>query len=93
MFSKLDPLLGLHARAKMMLHAGSFGCSCDAEKHELAMKLCATRDNRNVVGNQHLFNVYIHPMPSFGSKIILHTVHDSKPVPLIKCAQSLFRTS
>lgn len=48
--------------------AGYFGCSCQMEVQNLAKKLCAAKPERTVLENQHLFNVYIHPMPSFGSE-------------------------
>lgn len=37
---------------------------CAAEAANLADKLCAPREGQTVLQQQHLFNVYIHSLPS-----------------------------
>ena len=38
---------------------------CDDRLARVADKVCAQQEGQSVLRQQHLFNVYIHPMPSF----------------------------
>ena len=40
---------------------------CDDRLARVADKVCAQQEGQPVLRQQHLFNVYIHPMPSFES--------------------------
>ena len=40
---------------------------CSAERLELAQQYCSNPQSVAVLQRQHLFSVYLHPLPDFGS--------------------------
>ena len=40
---------------------------CSAERLELAQRHCSNPQSVAVLQRQHLFSVYLHPLPDFGS--------------------------
>ena len=47
----------------------SQGCACSPDRVELAARACQAEEGtpRGVLGAQHLFSVYVHPLPEFGA--------------------------
>lgn len=48
----------------------SQGCACSQERLDLAARACAAEEEgtpQGVLGAQHLFSVYVHPLPEFGA--------------------------
>ncbi len=41
--------------------------SCNGDRVRLARQWCTEYQGSSVLQRQHLFNVYIHPLPNFGS--------------------------
>lgn len=55
-------LLGMHADGE-----DYFTGRCDEDRIRLAQQWCTEYQGPGVLQRQHLFNVYIHPLPDFGS--------------------------
>ena len=47
--------------------AGDAEAQCSAERLQLAQQYCSDPQSVAVLQRQHLFSVYMHPLPGFGA--------------------------
>jgi len=51
----------------LSLHADNEEAGCSSERLQLAQKYCSNPQSVAVLQRQHLFTVYLHPLPDFGN--------------------------